>query len=264
VAVLLAQGVGLVVSTGLLLVSAEVRPEMEALAWAAAAGAAGAAGLAFFYLALSRGTMGLVAPLTALLAASIPALVGLANGDSAAPAVLAGMVAALVAVVLIAVPDRRLGSPVLPTYHGSRGREWLLILVASLGFAGFFLFVDASHQAGGAVWWPLLMVKVAGVTIIGLVMLVALPLGRLPALHVGAAALLMGSLAGVADLGGNLFFLLASEEGELAVAVVVASLYPVGTALLARLFLHERLSPLRLAGVGLAILGVMLIGLGSL
>ena len=34
---------------------------------------------------------------------------------------------------------------------------------------------------------------------------------------------------------------LASEEGDLAVVVVVTSLYPVATALLARTFLHERL-----------------------
>jgi len=37
----------------------------------------------------------------------------------------------------------------------------------------------------------------------------------------------------------------------------------VMTAILARLFLHERLSPLRLAGVGLAISGVVLISLPS-
>jgi drug/metabolite transporter (DMT)-like permease len=264
VAVLLTQGVGLVLATVLLLGSGEGRPPDEALAWAAAAGLSGTSGLALFYLALSRGTMGLVAPLTALLGAAIPAMVGLVNGDRAGPLVLVGMVAALAAVVLIAVPDRRLGSPVLATYHGSRGREWLLILGASLGFAGFFLFVDASHGAGGDVWWPLFTVKVAGVTTILGAALLAGSLGRLPALRWGTAALLIGSLAGVADLGGNLFFVLASAEGELAVAVVISSLYPAGTALLARLILHERLGPLRLAGVALAIAGVVLIGLGTL
>ena len=108
-------------------------------------------GLALFYLALSRGTMGLVAPLTALLAAAIPAAVGLLGGDDAGLLDIAGMVAALVAVVLISLPDRRLGTPVLPTFHGSRVREWLLIVGASLCFAGFFLGVDASHDAGGEI-----------------------------------------------------------------------------------------------------------------
>ena len=47
---------------------------------------------------------------------------------------LAGMVVALGAIVLISVPDRRLGTPVMPTYHGSRRGEWLLIIGAALGF----------------------------------------------------------------------------------------------------------------------------------
>ena len=251
------------VAAGLLLISGEAMPGNDALLWAAAAGASGAFGLGCFYLALSRGTMGLVAPLTALLAAAIPALIGLLSGDQVGMLALVGMAAALGAVALISLPDRRLGSPVMPTYHGSRAREWALILGASLGFGGFFLLIDASHDAGGAVWWPLFMVKLAGVITVSAAALVLLPLGRLPAFRIGLAALLIGGLAGIGDLGGNLFFVLASDRGELAVVVVLTSLYPVGTALLARAFLHERLGPVRLAGVGLAIGGVVLIGLGS-
>jgi drug/metabolite transporter (DMT)-like permease len=163
--------------------------------------------------------------------------------------------------VLISVPDRRLGTPVMPTFHGSRRREWLLVLGGALGFGSFFILIDASHEAGGAVWWPLLMVKVAGVAAVVLAALVLLPFGRFPPLRLGAAALLVGTIAGLGDLGGNLFFVLASSEGELAVVIVLTSIYPVVTAILARAFLHERLGPLRLLGVGLAVLGVILIGL---
>ena len=262
-AVLLAQGVGLLVASVLLLLSGEPAPGDEALLLAAAAGASGAFGLGCFYLALSRGTMGLVAPLTALLAAAWPAAISLARGDPVGTLALVGMAAALAAVVLISMPDHRIGTPVLATYHGSRRREWLLILGASIGFGGFFLLIDASHDAGGAVWWPLFMLKLAGVASVVAAALLLAPLGRFPGLRLGAAALLMGALAGLGDLGGNLFFVLASHEGELAIVVVLTSLYPVGTAILARLFLHERLSPLRLAGVGLAIVGVVLIGLGQ-
>ena len=45
--------------------------------------------------------------------------------------------------------------------------------------------------------------------------------------------------------------------------VVLSSLYPVSTALLARAFLHERLGPVRVVGVALAVAAVALIGLGS-
>ena len=51
--------------------------------------------------------------------------------------------------------------------------------------------------------------------------------------------------------------------GDLAVAVVVSSLYPVSTAILAWLFVHERLGRVRLAGVAVAITSVVLIGAGS-
>ncbi|HKZ91258.1 MAG TPA: hypothetical protein VJZ50_03900, partial [Candidatus Limnocylindrales bacterium] len=70
--VLLAQSAGLVVALGLLMLSGEPAPGRDALLWAALAGASGSLGLGAFYLALSRGTMGLVAPLTALMAAIVP------------------------------------------------------------------------------------------------------------------------------------------------------------------------------------------------
>ena len=239
-------------------------PGTEALLWAAAAGVSGSVGLGAFYLALSRGTMGLVAPLTALIAAAVPALIGVADGDRTGPLVLAGMLSALASVVLIAMPERTRGTPALPAFHGSRLREWLLIIVGGLGFSGFFLCIDASHGAGGAVWWPLVMVKMAGTLSAGLGCVALIAMGRFPIGRIGRAALLMSALAGIGDLGGNLFFVLASDVGELAVVVVIASLYPVSTALLARLFLHERLGPLRTTGVALAVASVVLIGLGSL
>ncbi len=263
-AVLMTQGVGLVLAAALLVVSGESMPSAEALGWAAAAGLSGALGLAFFYLALSRGTMGLVAPLTALLAAAIPALIGLVGGDDPGILVLVGMVTALGAVVLISLPDQRLGTPVLPTFHGSRVREWLLILAAGISFAGFFLCVDISHAAGGETWWPMLAIKAAGVAGVGSVIIVARLVGRVLVRRVPRAAVRTGTLGGVGDFGGNLFYVLASDLGQLSVVVVLASLYPVGTALLARLFLHERLGPLRMAGVALAVVGVILIGLGGL
>lgn len=263
VAVFLAQGIGLLVAGALLLLSGEAIPGDEALLWGAAAGVSGAFGLGCFYLALSRGTMGLVAPATALIAAAWPASFTILRGDSVSQLALVGMAIALAAIVLISLPDRRMGTPVMPTYHGSRGREWLLILGAGLGFGGFFLLVAASHDAGGAVWWPLFMVKLGGVTAVVAAVLLLAPLGRFPGVKLGAAALLVGSLAGIGDLGGNLFFVLASDQGELAIVIVLTSLYPVVTAILARVFLHERLSPTRILGVAMAILGVILISVPS-
>jgi drug/metabolite transporter (DMT)-like permease len=68
-------------------------------------------------------------------------------------------------------------------------------------------------------------------------------------------------LAGVTDYGGNALFLLASRGGALSAPVVLSSLYPVTTVLLAALALHERLRGWQLAGIGLALVGVVLIAI---
>lgn len=251
-------------TAALLLMSGEARPPDEALMWASLAGVVASLGLATFYLALSRGTMGLVAPLTALIAASIPALVGLLSGEPIGPLVLVGMLCAVTAVVLISLPDGGHGAPVLAESHGSRTVEWLLILVSGLSFAFFYVSVDTAHDAGGEVWWPLFMLKLAAVLSISMVALVLVPVGRASAIKLGGAALLLGLLAGLGDFGGNLFFVLATAEGGLAVVAVLASLYPVSTVILARIVLRERLGPQRLAGVALAVGGVVFIGLGSI
>ncbi|MDP8905312.1 MAG: EamA family transporter, partial [Chloroflexota bacterium] len=71
------------------------------------------------------------------------------------------------------------------------------------------------------------------------------------------------ALAGAGDLGGNAFFLLANQHDALAVAVVLSSLYPVMTTLLATVFLGERLRLVQWTGVALAVIGVALIGVGG-
>lgn len=248
----------------MLVISGEPVPPAAALVWAATGGFIGALGLGTFYLALSRGTMGLVAPLTALIAATIPALIGLARGEDTGPLTLLGMGAALAAVVFISLPDERLGRPKLAAYRGSRALEWLLIALSGLSFAAFFLFIDRAHGDGAEVWWPLLMIKLGGVAAAVVIVMVLAPLGRASLVRIGRAGWLMGTVAGTADLGGNLLFIMATGEGTLAVVVVLSSLYPVITAILARILLHERLGPVRLFGVACAVAGVMLIGVGAL
>ena len=66
-------------------------------------------------------------------------------------------------------------------------------------------------------------------------------------------------VTGLGDLGGNAFFVLAARADALSVAVVLSSLYPVVTTLLAALFLRERLRPLQIVGVVLASLSVPLL-----
>jgi drug/metabolite transporter (DMT)-like permease len=251
-----------------IVVRAEPFPDPAFMVWAAAAGVSGVIGLSAFYLALSRGTMGLVAPLTALVGASVPALVGIAAGQVPGPLLATGMVVALAAVATISLPegtDRSLpGRASLRAWlGGAPAMELGLVLVAGLGFAGFFLGADRARAVGGGVWWPLLAVRASGLVAAWVGIAVLLATGKLQSIRIRRSVLPATVLAGAGDTGGNFFFLLASAQGSLPVAVVLSSLYPVQTTLLARVLLRERLSRQRIAGVALAVLGVVLISLGA-
>ncbi len=274
-AILVSQALGLLGAIVLTLVAAEPLPSNEALAWSVAAGASGVCGLGFFYFALSRGTMGVIAPLAALIGAGLPVLLAIAGGEPADAFRLTGIALALVAVVLISLPGGEIST------HDRRARridlaELPLVVFSGLGFAGFFVFIDRA-TAGGATWWPQVAVRVTGSALAFgfLVILVvarrqggdwrrrtgaALGVGRLRASgHRLLAVAPLFALAGAGDLGGNTFFLFAKSADAFSVAVVLSSFYPVVTTILAVVFLRERLRPAQLAGVILAALAIPLL-----
>ena len=276
---LTSQAVGFLTTAAVLAVSAEQAPALAALAWAGAAGIAGIVGLAFFYRALSGGTMALIAPLAGVIGAAVPAAMALIGGEQLSPVRIMGLLGALVAIVLIALP-RWFRAPAATAWQLGPA-DVLLAVMAGLGFAGFFLFLDRSAAAGAERWWPMFAVRLVGLTV--LVAALALVVGRRRGAigprvrHLfglqrlrraggrGRGLLSVAPLfviAGLGDLGGNVLFLLANEFDALAVAVVLSSLYPVVTAVLAATFLSERLSWPQLAGVGLAALAAGLIGVG--
>ena len=247
----------------LLLVSREPMPTAPALAWAALGGVTGLVGLLCLYQAMARGTMGIVAPASALIAAAVPVMVGILGGDHVDALLLTGMGMALVAVALISLPDRRsVGGTAGPGRGG-----WLLIVLSGLGFASFYLCLDQAQRAGGSAWWDLSVVRLAALSAAVVAALVLLVARRAPPLRVTRSVLPLAILAAVGDTGGNLFYVLARSvadaAGTLSVTVVLVSLYPVSTVLLARVVLHERLSRLRLLAVALALAAVVLIGLGA-
>ena len=260
----------------LLGVTGEPVPSVESLLYAAAAGGVGVAGLAFFYYALGRGTMGVIAPLAALIGAGVPVLLAIYNGEQVSPIRLAGIGLALLAVVLISLPGGEASS-------GERRqvrldlRDLPLVVLSGLGFAGFFIFIDRA-SAGGALWWPLTVVRIVGIALVvlglGYAVLRARPaslrgrvadllgVARLRTWPFGRVALVATFVvAGVGDLGGNAFFVLArhADDALLSVSVVLSSLYPVITTVLAALLLHERLRALQIVGVILATVSVALL-----
>ncbi len=257
----------------LLGITGEAAPSQASLWWAAAAGASGVIGVGCFYYALSRGTMGIIAPLAAVIGAGVPVLFDLYGGGALPDLRLIGIAIALVAVVLISMPAGTKSTDVRRSQRIDLA-ELPFVIGSGLGFAFFFLFIDQASADGG-VWWPLATARVAGLGMLGLfvgALLVrgsgswrsrgerTLGLDRLRASKPNRlAAVAVVLTAGLGELGGNAFFVFATQSGDFAVAVILASLYPVVTTLLAALFLRERLTRLQLVGVMLATVSVILL-----
>ena len=262
VSVLAVQAIGTLIALLFVLVSGG--SAMGSLVWAVAAGLGGLLGVTALYLALSRGTMGLIAPLSGVIAAAVPVVISVARGAPTHPAAMLGMLLALGAVAAVAMPA---SGDAAPTGVRLGGRDrmfgWGLATVAGIGFAAYFLGVDRAHSDGAGTWWTLLAARAAGFVVVAAVVAALGVLHRLPSFGGAAAAAPVLTLSAVGDLGGNLFYVLALGETTLAVAVVLSSLYPVVTTLLARTFLGERLTRTAMAGVALAVGAVVLIGIGS-
>lgn len=219
---------------------------------AAVAGAVGIVALGMFFLALSIGTMGVVAPIAAL-GVAVPVLVGLARGEHPSRLQLVGIVVAVIGVVLASGPE----------LAGRGGARPLLLAVgAAVGFGVVLLLVaQASEGDSGAVVMTLLSMRVTSVTMVA-VFLVAFVFRRGGTLAASRADLPLLLLIGAADAAANGTYALASRGSLVSVASVLASLYPVVTALLAFRVHGERLTRVQLGGVAASLAGVGLLAGG--
>ena len=217
------------------------------LPWAVAAGIAGLIGLVAFYSALAMGTMGVVSPIAAL-GVVVPVVVGLARGERPAALQLAGIVLAVVGVVLASGPE--LG--------GRAGaRPLLLAAVAAIGFGLALLFI--AEGARSSTVMTLVTMRVTSVTIVA-TLLVAL--ARRTSVRLSSRDLPLIAVIGIGDVAANLAFGAASTKGLVSVVAVLGSLYPVVTVLLARVVHQERLALVQNVGVVAALGGVTLIAVG--
>lgn len=242
----IAQVIGFAALAAAALVAAESAPDQAEMAWSVAAGLGGAVAIASLYRALAVGQMSLVAPLTGAVGAGVPVIASFALGETVGPLQAAGIGCALGAIVVVSI-----GSSTGPTSW----RVLPLAAAAGLGFAFFYVAMDRATAVSGHLWLPLLIARGSAAA----VFVVLAAATRAVSLRVARRYLPLLVLVGLADLGGSLFFMLANASGTLSIAVVLSSLYPVTTALLAWLILRERLGRPQLVGAGLALAGIALI-----
>jgi drug/metabolite transporter (DMT)-like permease len=190
--------------------------------------------------------MNIISPVTSVLAAIVPVLVGVLTGDRPATAAWIGIVLGLFAVVLVSrTSDDHPHGRIAP-------RVLALAAVAGLGFGFYFVFLArAGHDSG---LWPLVVSRIAAA-----VLIIPLGVGRRAFAKVRGRALALALGAGTFDALANMFFLLSSRHGLLSLASVLTSLYPAFTVMLAVGLLHERVTKVQLAGLGLAGAAVVLI-----
>jgi drug/metabolite transporter (DMT)-like permease len=227
-------------------VSREAFPAPETVALAAVGGVCGSIGLVCLYQGLSVGRMGVVAPVTGVLAAIVPVAVGVVLEGMPPPLVWLGIGAAIVAVVLV---SRAAGG------DGARsGLEFAVAAGLGIGLSQVFLGLIPE----GSLFWALAVVKTAAGLFLVVVILVGRQAWRVPRRVLPAAV-------GVAvlDITGNGLFLLAAQAGDLAIAAILSSLYPVTTVILAAALLHERITRVHVAGIVAAATAIVLIGAGS-
>ncbi len=224
------------------------------LGWGAAAGALGGVGLIVFYSGLARGPMIVVAPVSALVSTVLPLAVALAEGERADATVYLGALLCLVAIVLVSSTGKasQLGGGIRRALHG---RAVLYGVGAGLCFGLFFLFLRNAGQAGTL--WPTAAARLAGMAVIVLAACIART-GPVTA-KAGLAVLLAAVFSGVLDASANVCYLLATRAGLFGLAVVLTSLYPGVTVLLARVVHGERMGRVQQLGLALAAAGVLLV-----
>jgi drug/metabolite transporter (DMT)-like permease len=255
--VLWSQAAGLFVLGPALLLVPGV-PRAGDLGWGLACGVSGAFAIALLYRGLALGVMGVVSPVTAVLAAAIPVAFAIARGERPAAGALAGIACALAAVVLVSAAPAAVAPEAAPPASRPPARRWPPGIPEALGsgaaFGFFFIALAQTHADAGL--YPLLGTRLTSLAILGGFALTA----RRP-LRIERPALRTVALAGGLDMGANVLYVLAAHAGPLSIAAVVTSLYPAGTVALAALVLHERLARIQWLGVAAAFAGVLCIAL---
>lgn len=219
------------------------------IVWALIAGAVGGFSLAIFYRALASGQMGLTAPIGALLGAAIPTLVDVALEGAPSRWTIGGFVLAIVAIWLITRPE-----PSDEKDPSGRPAGVGMAALAGVGFAAFYLCI---HQASGSPAWIAVIARVGSFTATA----TAVVATRAP-LTLDRPRVTLGMLAGFLDITASALFIFASQRGRLDEAVVLTSLYPAVTVLLARLVLKEHFSRWKFVGLLAALAAVPMIAAG--
>ena len=221
-------------------------------------GITGAFAVVLLYACLAIGPMSILSPLTAVISAVVPVLSGVLRGERLNALGYVAIVVALAAVVLVGfVPERGAIRPSL--------RALAMAVGAGALIGVFLILIDLTPHDSGLV--PLIVSR----TVNAIVMFSAIGIGALFARRRGTTpravggwkpGLVLAIVAGVIDAIANALLLLGLRLGELTIQSVLTALYPAGTILLAAIVLRERIAPVQIVGLVLALVAAALLAVG--
>ena len=241
-----AEVIGVIFLFTVLLFTNEPLPDTRAQIFAILAGVFGTLGLMLLYHSMTLGLMSIAAPVSALLAAVLPVLVGVFTEGLPDALTVIGFGFALLAVWLVSQSEGGVKDIL------SHLSDLKLPLLAGIGFGFYFVLMHQATRNGGAIWH--MVFSRSG----GMMLIIAYLLVTRSSWKIDLSAIPVISLNGILDLGGNFFFILAGQAGRLDVASVLSSLFPGATVLLAWIFLKERLNRNQWVGVVCALIAIVL------
>ncbi len=244
-AVFYGEAVGLPVILVVALLASEALPALPIWLLAMTAGALGTSGLLLLYHSMTKGLMSIATPVSALLAALLPVVIGSIVETPPGALIILGFLFALAAIWLIS--QSHVGVKDLFSHLA----DLRLPLLAGIGFGLYFVLMHSATRQ--ATFWPMVASRTGGILILALYM----ALSRQSWIPVRSTYGLI-ALNGLLDIGGNIFFVLAGQLGRLDIAAVLSSLYPGSTLLLAWIFLRERLSRTQWIGIFSALVAIVL------
>lgn len=234
----IAYPVGAVVLTGVAIFVVPGELSSETFTIGAIAGAIGATAIGCLYVALKRGPMGIVSPITAVMSAAIPVFFGLLNGERLNLLAVIGIITAATAVILVSQEVNT---------HQKIAFSTIAISLTSGSLIGTYLTLIGTSSDDSGIWTATIARWFSSILVLGAVLATVRNFER------SSYPWLLVIISGLLDAAANGIFQIATQNGMLAIVAVLGSLYPATTALLARFILHERLHKIQITGVVLAL-----------
>jgi drug/metabolite transporter (DMT)-like permease len=208
----------------------------------ALAGITGYIGLICLYAGLSTGRMGVVSPISSL-SAVIPLTFALVTGEVLTWAQGIGVVIALAGAFCASGPELSQGLSPKPLF---------LALGAAAGFGTAMTFMSIGSESSA-----LMTMVMMRATTFFITLTLVIRFRTVGSFTKAEIPILI--FVGIADFSANLLLGVATNFGLVSLVMVLGSIYPIITALMAYMFLHERLHKVQYAGIALAVAGVALI-----